>query len=227
MQKEVEALDNIMEHPESPCVFVLGGAKISDAFGMMKQVLQSGRADLILTGGITGEIMLLASGYRLGSVKENFICDRGLDVFVKDAEEYLKQYPYKIKFPVDLAYEQNGERKSVPVKDLPKEEMFMDIGDETICLYEEEIANAKTIFVNGPAGVYENPVFEEGTKRIWKAIAASEGYSVIGGGDTVSAAQRYIDLSDIGYVCTAGGAMVRYLSGKELPLIKAMRSAKE
>ena len=227
MQKEVEALDNIMEHPESPCVFVLGGAKISDAFGMMKQVLQSGRADLILTGGITGEIMLLASGYRLGSVKENFICDRGLDVFVKDAEEYLKQYPYKIKFPVDLAYEQNGERKSVPVKDLPKEEMFMDIGDETICLYEEEIANAKTIFVNGPAGVYENPVFEEGTKRIWKAIAASEGYSVIGGGDTVSAAQRYIDLSDIGYVCTAGGAMVRYLSGNELPLIKAMRSAKE
>ncbi len=227
MQNEVEALDNIMQHPECPCVFVLGGAKISDAFGMMKQVLQSGRADLILTGGITGEIMLLASGYRLGSVKENFICDRGLDVFIKDAEEYLKQYPEKIKFPVDLAYEKDGKRKNVLVKDLPKEEMFMDIGDETISLYEEKIANAKTIFVNGPAGVYENPVFEEGTKRIWKAIAASEGYSVIGGGDTVSAAQRYIDLSDIDYVCTAGGAMVRYLSGRELPLIKAMRSAKE
>ena len=226
MQKEVEALDNIMEHPQSPCVFVLGGAKISDAFGMMKQVLQSGQADLILTGGVTGEIMLLASGYTLGSVKEKFITDRGLDVFIKDAKEYLAQYPDRIIFPSDLAYEKDGTRQNITIDKLPAEEMFMDIGKGTIALYEKKLAEAKTIFVNGPAGVYENPLFEEGTKRIWKAIAASDGYSVIGGGDTVSAAQRYINLDDIGYVCTAGGAMVRYISGKELPLIKAMKSAR-
>lgn len=227
MEQELEALDKVMAEPKRPCLFVLGGAKISDAFGMLRQVLETGRADRILTGGITGEVMLLARGYRLGERKERFIRDRGLDVFVKDAKEYLTRYPEKILYPTDLAYEEEGKRRELKIEKLPQSEMFMDIGEETIRRYEEEIARAETIFVNGPAGVYENPVFEEGTKRIWKAIAAAKGYSVIGGGDTVSAAQRYIDLESLGYVCTAGGAMVRYLSGKELPLIRAMKSAKE
>ena len=113
------------------------------------------------------------------------------------------------------------------MEELPRDELFLDIGAKTIREYEEELSKAATIFVNGPAGVYENPLFKEGTMRIWKAIAASSGYSVIGGGDTVSAAQRYIALSNINYVCTAGGAMVRYLSGKELPLIRAMKQARE
>ncbi|MCQ4637856.1 phosphoglycerate kinase [Anaerovorax odorimutans] len=226
MEKEITALDRIMEHPKAPCVFLLGGAKISDAFGMMRQVLQTKRADLILTSGITGEIMLMAKGYSLGEKKETFIKDRGLDVFLDAAKEYLEQYPEKIRVPVDLAYEKNGKRHSLPVEKLPQPEMFMDLGDESIKLYEKEIARANTIFVNGPAGVYEKLPFEEGTRRIWKAIASAKGYSVIGGGDTVSAAQKYIALQDVDYVCTAGGAMVRYLSGRELPLIKAMKSAR-
>lgn len=227
MKQEVDALDRIMEDPKAPCVFVLGGAKISDAFGMMKQVLQTGRADVILTGGITGEIMLMAKGYDIGEKKEAFIKDRNLDVFIEEAKEYLEQYPEKIKYPVDLAYEKDGLRKCIPIEELPISEMFMDIGDQTIEMYEKELAAANTIFVNGPAGVYEEQNFENGTKAIWQAIASADGYSVIGGGDTVSAAQKYIDLSEIDYVCTAGGAMVRYLSGKELPLIKAMRNARD
>jgi phosphoglycerate kinase len=79
--------------------------------------------------------------------------------------------------------------------------------------------------VNGPAGVYEEKLFEDGTRAIWKAIAGARGYSVIGGGDTVSAAAKFVELKDIDYVCTAGGAMVRYLSGKKLPLIAAMEKA--
>lgn len=227
MKQEVDALDRIMEDPKAPCVFVLGGAKISDAFGMMKQVLQTGRADVILTGGITGEIMLMAKGYDIGEKKEAFIKDRNLDVFIEEAKEYLEQYPEKIRYPVDLAYEKDGLRKCIPIEELPISEMFMDIGDQTIEMYEKELAAANTIFVNGPAGVYEEQNFENGTKAIWQAIASADGYSVIGGGDTVSAAQKYIDLSEIDYVCTAGGAMVRYLSGKELPLIKAMRNARD
>lgn len=226
MKQEIEALDQVMHHPNPPCVFVLGGAKISDAFGMMRQVLESGKADRILTCGITGEIMLMAEGYSLGEKKETFIRARGLDRFIEDAAKYRKQYPERILYPSDLAYEKDGERICLSVKKLPVSEMFMDIGEETICRYEKEIASAGTVFVNGPAGVYEKPCFEEGTRRIWKAIASTEGYTVIGGGDTVSAAQKYIDLNDINYVCTAGGAMVRYLSGMELPLIRAMRTAK-
>jgi len=222
---EVAALDKVMKAPEHPSVFILGGAKISDAFGMMKQVLESGTADKILSCGITGEIMLLAKGYRLGDTKEQFLRDRSLDVFVADAENYLKEFGDKIEMPSDLAYEENGTRCEISVEGLPAEHMFMDIGAKTIAAYEEVIAGAGTLFVNGPPGVYENELFANGTKAIWNAIAAADGYSVIGGGDTVTAATKYVDLNDISYVCTAGGAMVRYLSGKKLPLMVAMDNA--
>ena len=219
---EVAALNKLMRAPEHPSVFVLGGAKISDAFGMMQQVLASGTADKILSCGITGEIMLLADGYRLGDAKEQFLKDRGLDVFVADAKSYLEDFPGKIAYPSDLAYSVDGRREEIAIEELPAEHMFMDIGARTIAAYEAEISAAKTLFVNGPPGVYEDPLFEDGTKAIWNAIAAADGYSVIGGGDTVTAAAKFVDLDDINYVCTAGGAMVRYLSGKKLPLIEAM-----
>ena len=222
---EVSALSKVIAAPEHPSVFVLGGAKISDAFGMMKQVLESGTADKILTCGVTGEIMLLAKGYRLGETKERFLADRGLDVFVADAEAYLRDFGNRIEYPRDLAYAVDGTRHEIAIEDLPVEQMYMDIGATTIANYEQTISEAKTLFVNGPAGVYEDSLFEEGTKAICNALADAKGYSVIGGGDTVTAATKFIDLDKIDYVCTAGGAMVRYLSGKKLPLIEAMEKA--
>lgn len=226
MYREVEALNQILEFPKHPCIFVLGGAKISDAFGMMRQVLETGKADKILTCGITGEIMLMAKGYSLGEKKELFIRTRGLDCFIQDAKNYLKKYPQKILYPSDLAYEKEGERCILGIEELPRDELFMDVGEKTIKRYQKELEKAETIFVNGPVGAYENPLFEEGTRQVWQTIASAKGYSVIGGGDTVSAAQGFINLESINYVCTAGGAMVRYVSGKELPLIKAMNNAK-
>ncbi|PNT93271.1 phosphoglycerate kinase [Clostridium thermosuccinogenes] len=225
MVKEITALTRVMECPEKPSIFVLGGAKISDAFGMMKQVLMNGTADKILACGVTGITMLMAKGYSVGAANEKFIKDRSLDVFIKPAMEYLRDYPEKIVYPVDLAYEKDGQRVEVDIEDLPVNELTMDIGKKTIEMFKAEISKAGTIFVNGPAGVYENKLFETGTREIWSAIADSKGYSVIGGGDTVSAAQRFIDTGKINYVCTAGGAMVRFLSGKQLPLIEAMRKA--
>ena len=222
---EVAALDRVMHSPEHPCVFVLGGAKISDAFGMMEPVLASGTADRILTCGITGEVMLLASGYRLGKKQEDYLADRGLDAFVEPARKYLHDYPGRFVIPKDLAYATDDERREIPVTDLPAEQIFLDIGAGTITTFEAELLAAKTIFVNGPPGVYEQPEFAPGTRAIWRAVAASPGYSVIGGGDTVTAATKFVDLEDIDYVCTAGGAMVRYLSGIRLPLIEAMEKA--
>lgn len=225
LMEEYSALTKVMKAPVKPSVFVLGGAKISDAFGMMKQVLENGTADKILACGITGEIMLWAMGKKLGSKKEKFLTDRELHLFVEPAKEYLRDYPGKIEVPLDLAYEKDGQRAEISAEDLPAEEMYMDIGEKTIARYREILASAGTIFVNGPAGVYENKLFEKGTREIWNAIAEAPGYSVIGGGDTVSAASRFIDLGKISYVCTAGGAMVRFLSGKKLPLIEAMEKA--
>ncbi|RQD71206.1 MAG: phosphoglycerate kinase [Tindallia sp. MSAO_Bac2] len=226
MVQEVAALQKVMENPVKPCVFVLGGAKISDAFGMMKQVLENGTADRILTSGITGEIFLLASGRQLGKTKEAFIKDKGLDSFIEEAREYLDQYADRIEMPLDLAFEKDSKREEAMTKELPIDDaMFMDIGGKTIEHYATIIDQAATIFVNGPAGVYEQALFVDGTKAMWEAIAKSRGYSVIGGGDTVSAAQKFIDLSQINYVCTAGGAMVRFLSGIKMPLMQAMEKA--
>jgi len=222
---EVNALSKVMENPDRPNVFVLGGLKISDAFGMMRQVLENGSADRILASGVTGNIMLMAKGYDLGKKNEKFIKDRSLDVFIEPAREYLKNFGEKIIYPVDLAYSSGDKRVEISIEDLPVDELFMDIGRKTIEIFKNEILRAGTIFVNGPAGVYENKLFEDGTREIWNAIAEAPGYSVVGGGDTVSAAQRFVDTSKIDYVCTAGGAMVRFLSGTKLPLIEAMEKS--
>jgi len=225
MMKELSALTKVMDSRNKPLVFVLGGAKISDAFGMMKEVLSSKAADKILTCGITGHIMLLAKGYDIGKANLKFIKDRGLDEFIEAAKEYIEAYSGKILFPVDLALEKDGKRIEVDIDQLPVDDICMDIGSKTVEIYKNEIAKSGTIFVNGPAGVYENSLFEFGTKEIWTSLTEAKGYSVIGGGDTVSAAQRFIDTRNIGYVCTAGGAMVRFLSGIKLPLIEAMKKA--
>lgn len=225
MMKELSALTKVMKCPDKPSIFVLGGAKISDAFGMMKQVLENGTADKILASGVTGNIMLMASGYAIGKVNEKFIKDRSLDVFIESAKTFLTNYPEKIIYPLDLAYEKDGQRMEIAIENLPIEESLLDIGSKTIKVFSEEIQKAGTIFVNGPAGVYEKKIFEKGTKEIWKAIAKAKGYSVIGGGDTVSAAQNFIDIKDISYICTAGGAMIQFISGVEMPLIKAMKKA--
>jgi phosphoglycerate kinase len=221
---EVSALEKITNSPEHPCVFILGGAKISDAFGMMSEVLENGIADTILSCGITGEIMLIASGFDIGAKKRKFINDKGLDEFIDKAKILLENYSKKILLPSDLAYEVNGNRKECSISDLPINELFFDIGPKTISNYTKSINNAKTIFMNGPPGFYENEHFQEGSRNILQIVESAPGYSVIGGGDTVTAATKYTQLKNFDYVCTAGGAMVRYLSGVKLPLLVAMEN---
>lgn len=225
--KEYEALHSVMTSADKPLVFVLGGAKISDAFGMMGKVLKDGVADKIVACGVTGVVMRLAQGIKVGTAYEKWLKDRDLLVFVDQAKELLQDYLDKFILPVDFAYEVNGERKEISIEELPNNNaMFLDVGAKSVEIFEEVLASAGTIFVNGPAGVYENKLFAYGTDKIWNAIAKSKAYSVIGGGDTVTAASKFIDLKDVSYVCTAGGAMVRFLSGKKLPLIEAMLNSK-
>ncbi len=223
---EYQALSRILNNPQHPSVFVLGGAKISDAFGMIAQVLANQTADTILTTGVVGQVFLLASGIKLGQASMAFLDARNLLPFVEEAKQYLKLYEDRIVMPSDLAYEKDGERRELALSSLPLDQAaFMDIGQETVARYRAVIRQAKTLFVNGPAGVYEDTRFSYGTKEIWGAISDADGYSVMGGGDSVSAAKQFIDSSKIDYQCTAGGAMVRFMTGKPLPLIKAMESS--
>lgn len=225
--KEVSTLSKVLENPDRPCVFLLGGAKISDAFGMMRKVLAEGSVDYVLTTGITGLIMHMALGRKLGSPTEKFITDRGLEKFAESAKEYLENYPGKISYPLDFGVDDEGKRGEVSVDELPVEKQIIDIGPKTIEKYEKIIEKAGTIFVNGPAGIYEREIGAYGTKELWRIIGEAKGYSVIGGGDTVASATCLGDLSKIGYVCTGGGALIRFLSGMKLPLVEAMEKACE
>ncbi len=226
--EEVSVLSSLMDRPARPTVFLLGGAKISDAFGMMEQVLSNGSADMILTAGVTGLVFLMAHGIDLGPAVKDFLEKRSLDLFIRPARQYLNAYPGKIRFPEDLAYDDgNGGRAETGIAAALPPVLFPDIGSGTIDRYRQVIATAGTIFVNGPAGAFEDDKWATGTRQLWRAIADAPGYSIIGGGDSVSAASRFTDLSKIDYICTAGGAMVRFLSGDKLPLIAAMEKAWE
>lgn len=222
---EVSTLSKVMNNPKSPCIFVLGGAKISDAFSMMEEVLSKKIADKILTCGVTGEVFLIAKGINLGSQVDSFLKDRGLIDFIKQAKDLLEKYQDRIEMPLDLAYQSEKKRICVSVNKQVGDYLYADIGNETIDYYSKIISEANTIFVNGPAGMYENPILEDGTKKLLIAISNSKGFSVIGGGDSVSATMKFTDYKKMDYICTAGGAMVRYLSGKKLPLITAMENS--
>lgn len=227
--EEYTALKSVMDNPRRPCVFVLGGAKISDAFSMMRKVLDDGAADAILTAGLTGLVMHLARGAQVGRATEKFLADRDLLAFVPEAKDLLAKWGDKYLLPADLAYEKDGKRAEIDVADLPfsesEEWLFPDVGQKTIAQFKDRIAKAGSIFVNGPAGIYEDPRWADGTREIWSAIADSPAYTVVGGGDTISAAAKFTDLAKYSYVCTGGGAMVRFLAGKKLPLIEAMERA--
>jgi len=221
--KEVTALATLLENPKRPCVFLLGGAKISDAFSMMKKVLAEGLADCVLTAGITGQLMHLALGKRLGSPSEKFVTDRGLDKFVAPAREYLKDYPDKLRIPLDFGIDDGGRRYEISAEELPSQGLIIDIGPKTVAEYGKILRKAGTIFVNGPAGIYEQEIGAYGTKALWQIVGDAEGYSVIGGGDTVASASRLGDLLKIDHVSTGGGALIRFLSGVKLPLVEAMK----
>ena len=224
-EKEYVVVSKLIEAPERPCVFVLGGAKISDAFMMMGTVLENGSADRILTGGLVANILLAAVGKEIGSGSMDYIVKQNYADFIPKGWEIYKKYGTKIVLPTDLAYVEDGVRKECKVGEVPAEITALDIGSETAKAYREIILSAKTVFVNGPAGVFEKPETELGTKEIWTALADTEAYTVVGGGDSITATNKYGLADKIGYICTGGGALIRFLTGEELPVVKALRFA--
>jgi phosphoglycerate kinase len=225
LSAEVEGLSRILVDPTRPSVFLLGGLKVSDGFSVMGRVLRDGIADRVLTAGVLGEIFLLADGVALGRTTEHFIAERDLLRHVEEAAALLADHRERIAVPVDVAVLDHGRRREIAVSTLPTDTLIVDVGEATIGTYEAVIAAAGTIFVNGPAGAYEQEGAEVGTRRLWSAVASAPGMTAIGGGDTVASAKRFVELSDIGFVSTAGGALIRFVSGQSLPLFDAFRSA--
>ena len=224
-EKEYCVISELMEAPKRPCVFVLGGAKISDAFMMMETVLGNGTADRVLTGGLVGNILLAAKGERIGQGSLDFIYKSNYGEYIEKAKGIYEKYSDKIVLPKDFGYVEEEKRRECLIGEVPESVSAVDIGSRTIRLYCDIISKAATVFVNGPMGVFEQEASENGTKAVFEALGSTEAYTVVGGGDSVTAAAKYQVTGRLGYVCTGGGALIRFLTGEELPVVKALRYA--
>ena len=223
-EHEYAALSHLREEPVRPCVFVLGGTKIDDAFLMMRSVLRDGVADTVLTGGLVGHVMLIAAGIELGQPSTELIRAKKLWPWVEISREILAQFADRVVLPSDFAVVRDGRRTELSRADLPSDELIVDIGHATVDGYRASIASAGTVFVNGPLGVYEQPATEYGTRAIWEAMAEATAYSALGGGDSIAAMNAFALGERFDYVCTAGGGMVRFLAGEELPVVAALKA---
>ena len=225
MERELKSLSKALEKPEKPCVYVMGGAKADDSLEISKYVLGNGIADYVLTGGVTGQLFLAAKGVDLGKGNMAYLAKKELTGLIPGIKALEEQYGDKVMVPVDLALDLNGKRKEISVTKLPTENSAMDIGAKTVEAYAKIISTAKSIVVSGPMGVYENKEFNYGTKGVFEAIANSKAFSLAGGGNTIAAIQEYGLSKKIGYISTAGGALIEFLMGKKLPGVVALENA--
>ena len=225
MEKELTVIQDALDNVEHPCVFLLGGMKPDDSIDVMENVLSNGTADSILTTGIVGNIVLWASGADIGEVNKNFIIAKGYEDMVTKSKELIDRFGDKVKYPIDVACEIDGQRADISSDEIPNESIF-DIGVKTIDFYAREIRDAKYIFANGPAGVFEDPKFAMGTEDLINAIANSNGFSLIGGGH-IAAATAGLGLEDqMSHLSSGGGACISMLAGKKLAAVEALKNSK-
>ena len=220
MQREIEALSRLMDDPERPYVAIIGGKKARSKLGPLRDLL--GRVDEILVGGGVAWTFVRAMG---GSVGDSMLDEDLLDD-VQEIVRLAEERGVKIHLPVDAVVAEGlaegGQTQVVDARDIPAAWMGLDIGPETVRQFTERIDAAKTVVWTGPMGVFEQAAFAEGTKAVAHALAASEAYSVIGGGETGEAVAR-LGLADrVSYVSTGGGACLALLRGKSLPALDAL-----
>jgi len=225
MERELKSLSKALEKPEKPSVYVMGGAKADDSLEISKYVLGKGIADYVLTGGVTGQLFLAAKGNNLGKGNMAYLDKKELTGLIPGIKALEEQYGEKVMTPVDLALDLHGKRKEIKINKLPTENSIIDIGAKTVEAYAAIIASAKSIVVSGPMGVYENKEFNYGTKKVFEAIATSKAFSLAGGGNTIAAINEYGLTKKIGYISTAGGALIEFLMGKKLPGVVALEDA--
>ena len=217
MEKELTVIQDALDNVQHPCVFLLGGMKPDDSIDVMENVLSNGTADSILTTGIVANIVLWAAGVDIGQVNRDFIASRGYEDMVDKSKDLLERFGDKIKYPIDIAIDGDGERVDIDSGEIPNESIF-DIGVKTIDFYANEIRNAKTIFANGPAGVFEDSKFAMGTEDLVNAIANSNGFSLIGGGH-IAAATAGLGCEDLMSHVSSGG--------KKLAAVEALKKSKD
>jgi phosphoglycerate kinase len=225
MEKELKSLSKVLENPEKPCTFILGGAKADDSLEISKYVLDKAIANHVLTGGVVGQVFLAAKGVDLGKPNMDFLQEKELTGLMPGIKTLMQKYPDEIKTPEDVAVEVSGKRKEISVNELPTKYSMFDIGAKTVEDYAKIIQKAKSIVISGPMGVFENKQFSFGTKKILEEIANSKVFSLAGGGHTIAAIEEFGLTKKISYISTAGGALIEFLMGKKLPGVAALEKA--
>ncbi|MCK6159746.1 phosphoglycerate kinase [Corynebacterium simulans] len=224
VQKEVETLAAVAEKPEHPYVVVLGGAKVSDKLGVIEALAD--KADKVIIGGGMCYTLLAAKGY---NVQNSLLQEDQID----NCKDLLERFGDKLVLPVDLIaateFNADAESKVVALDGIPEGWMSLDIGPESVKVFDEVIASSKTVFWNGPMGVFEMEAFSKGTEGVAKSIiSATENngsFTVVGGGDS-AASVRLLGLNEEGFshISTGGGASLEFLEGKELPGVSVLQA---
>lgn len=220
MQKEIEVMGKALENPERPFVAILGGAKVGDKIGVIKNLLD--KVDMLLIGGGMAYTFLKSQGHEIGqSLLEPDKIDLAASL-LKEAEEKN----VKLLLPDDVVITSKLEEglpyETVPVSKIPTDKMGVDIGEKTRKKFADAIKEANTVVWNGPMGVFEMKVYAQGTLAIADAMAKSEAVTIIGGGDSAAAAEQLGFAKAMTHISTGGGASLEFLEGKELPGVAAL-----
>ncbi|WMM25802.1 phosphoglycerate kinase [Tissierella sp. MB52-C2] len=220
VEKEISIMGKALESPDRPFVAILGGAKVSDKIGVIENLIN--KVDTIIVGGGMAYTFLKAQGYEIGkSLLEEDKIDLAKNLLQKaDANNV------KLMLPVDVVaakeFKNETEIKTVKIEEIPEDMMGLDIGEESIKLFSDIIKNAKTVIWNGPMGVFEMDNFKKGTDAIAKAMAETQGITIVGGGDSASAVEKSGYGDKMTHISTGGGASLELLEGKVLPGIDAI-----
>ncbi len=224
LERELNALQKATIGAERPVVYVLGGGKPDDCFKILKHAVASGGADKVLLGGVIGELAVIASGKSLGA-KRDWLEEKGFAKLLPELKRVVDEQGHKLLLPTDFAFaDADGIRVEVRTEELKGSEKIFDIGSKTASAFADEIKHAKTVYFKGPVGRYEETAFELGTRLVLKAIESSKAFSLMGGGNTLDACEKFgVNKKRIGHLSTSGGALLAFLGGETLPGIEALK----
>lgn len=220
MQKELDVLGKALSNPEHPFTAIIGGAKVKDKIGVIESLLE--KVDHLIIGGGLSFTFIKAQGYDIGKS----LLEEDKIELAKSFIEKAKAKGVQLHMPVDAVvaneFSQDAETQIVNVDAIPADWMGLDIGPKTAANYAEVIKNSKLIIWNGPMGVFEMDKFANGTKTVADAMATTAGYTVIGGGDSAAAVEKFEVADKMDHISTGGGASLELMEGKELPGIVAL-----
>jgi len=221
LSAELDALGKALARPKRPLVAIVAGSKVSTKLTILKSLSQ--KVDQLITGGGIANTFMLAAGLPIGKS----LCEPALAPEAKEIMVMMQARGAQVPLPVDVvvakAFAADSPATVKGVKDVDEDDLILDIGPETAKRYGANLSDAGTIVWNGPVGVFEFDAFGNGTKALAEAIAASKGFSIAGGGDTLAAIAKYGVTDKIGYISTGGGAFLEFLEGKTLPAVAILQ----